>query len=284
MKVTSLNELIQDGRRLEGEWVLGQDHTLLYRTDSKDEVFRARGSLIAAEPEALVFSVTEKQTDQRIVTSIHKLTGIWRLDTKNRITFEAVRESGRRDVLTLKGSWKLNDAQQLLYSYSTETLKARRKTTREIVFDGSWDIVEGKRLVYSLGADTDSVFRFRGAFQTPNVLAKAGEIRYQAGVEVLGRRKTRSITLFGRWSLSRDLAVTFDMECGGKNRSIEFGAEYRLIGKNRVTARLKTADGRRTGFELVLTRAAFGRDGVFFARLARTLEDSRAEAGLSLRW
>src|SRR3989338_5676812 len=99
MKLTKLNDLIENDEKLKGRWELGPNHELQYKAKGPSEEIKLTGSLIAAQPDALLFSVTEKQEDQNSVTHIQKLTGAWKLDTKNRITFEVERESGKNDVL-----------------------------------------------------------------------------------------------------------------------------------------------------------------------------------------
>ena len=63
-----------------------------------------------------------------------------------------------------------------------------------------------------------------------------------------------------------------------------FGGEYALGRADRVLVQLKAKNGAPLGIELVLTRDFFGKDGEVFVRLARTLEDTRLEAGTQFRW
>ena len=149
MKLTKLNQLLEDGQVIKGRWIITPNHEVQYRFEGKDEEIKVTGSLIAAEPDALVISVTEKQKDQKIVTSIVKLSGVWKLNT------------------------------------------------------------EKNRLTYSIGGDSNNAFKFRGAFQTTSIYAKKGEIRYQIGVEVAGKRK--SISFGGTYSLEES-----SVEAGAK--------------------------------------------------------------------
>lgn len=117
MKLTRLNQLIEEGETLKGRWELDERHEVRYRREGPLEEVTVKASLVEAEPEALVVSVTEKQVGGKIVTSLFKLIGAWQLDDKNRITFEAEREFGKKDVLTFKDSWEVDKNHKLIYTY-----------------------------------------------------------------------------------------------------------------------------------------------------------------------
>ncbi len=285
MKLTRLNQLEDNGRVVKGRWEIGPGHEVQYRAEGKDEEIKLKAPLLAAEPNALVIAFTEKQSDQKSVTRAAKLTGTWHLNAKNRVIFEVERQRGRPDVLAFKGAWRAGRSNEFIYSYEEISLKTKKKIKREFVFAGFWELSERNRLTYRLAADPDSAFRIRGAFQTRSILAKAGEIRYQAGVEVNGRHKIQTIVLFGKWKLSRDLELLFESEyAGGRKRTIVFGGEFALGASSRVTARLKGEEGKPLGVELVLTREFLKKDGLAFLRLMRSLGESRAEAGVRFKW
>ena len=285
MKITSLNELIEEGKKLKGRWRLGRDGELQYKSAGKDEEIRLKVPLVAAEPEALVASLTERQSDQSSTTRLVKLTGAWKADARNRLVFEVERESGKNDVLTFEGLWQTNKNQQIVYRVRRTALNRRTQQTDELLFRGFWDLSERNRLTYVLSGDSDSAFRFRGAFQTKSILAKAGEIRYQLGVEASGRRTLRTITLFGRWLVSKDLGLSFETESAdGIRRSMLFGGDFRLNNRNQISVSLKHRDGTRLGVELVLTRDTLDGDGNVFLRLRKSLEESRIEAGAGFVW
>ena len=319
MKLTSLNQLIENGETLKGRWVLDPNHEVVYRKGAGgEEEAGLRASLVAAEPDALVLSVTEKKSKGRVVTaedapgsargseavsargrtpradgrakrgpltSLLRLTGVWRTDEKNQITFEVEKESGKKDVLTFKGIWKVSKTNQLVYTYERKNLKRKTKELQTLVFKGTWKLSNTHELTYSLGVDSRSQFRFRGTFETTSLLAKAGEIRYQAGVEVEGKERIQTITLFGKWRLSRDLSLSFEVESeGGRKSALVFKAEYRIGKDYEISAGLKTQNGRLAGFELILTRDFLEKQGRGFFRLRKTLEESAVEAGVTLPW
>lgn len=285
MKLTNLNQLIEENQRLKGRWELSPNHELRYKSRDLDEEIAFRGSLLAAEPDALVVSYAQSQSDQKVVRRLAGLAGAWRLDPKNRIVFEVEKEDGKKDTLTFQGTWQVGKSNELIYRYIQQDLKTRRKLTRELTFKGFWDISDKNRLAYWLGAGSNGVFRFRGAFQTGSILAKKGEIRYQAGVEVNGRHKIQDIILFGKWKLSRNLDLSFEIEYeDGKKKVITFGGEYALDGNHRVMVNLKNQDRRPLGLELILTKDFFNKDGEAFLRLLKSLKESRIEAGLKFQW
>lgn len=285
MKLTKLNDLIESGEVVQGDWEITPNHEIHYKSDKKDEEFKFKGSLVAAEPDALVVSVTEKQFDQKIVTSIAKLTGAWRLDPKNRIVFEVEREDGKKDALTFKGAWRINDSNELVYTYNETDLKRKRKIKRDLTFHGFWDISDKHRLTYRLGGGSDSAFVFRGAFQTKSILAKRGELRYQAGIEINGKHKIQTIALFGKWKVSHAMELSFEVEyADGVRKAITFGGEYALSDDERIMIDLKTEQGKPLGIELILTKDLFKKDGQAFIRLQKSLEESRVEAGMSFKW
>ena len=289
MKLTKLNDLTKDGEVVKGDWEITPNHEIRYKSKKKDEEFKFKGSLVAAEPDALVVSVTQRQSDQKVVTKIVKLAGAWRMDAKNRIVFEVERQGGKNDVLTLKGAWRLGEANELIYAYRQTDIRRKRKTvrriTRELAFAGFWDISDDNRLTYRLGADSDSAFRVRGAFQTKSIFAKQNEIRYQVGVEVNGKHKIQDIILFGKWKVSRTLGLSFEITYeNNRKKSINFVGEYALSGDSQIAVNLKNRSGKPLGVELLLTKDLFGKDGQAFVRLERTLEDSRVEVGMRLRW
>ena len=287
MTLASLNEFIRRRRFVEGRWRLTPGHELQYRGDRRAGVVRLRGTLIAAEPEGLVVSVAARHEDGTIVSRLVTLAGTWSANAKNQLQFEIERTKGRRNVLTFTGGWTVNDAQELTYTYAREDLKTRRLVTHTLVFRGRWDLSERHRLTYVLGGDSRSIFRFRGAFQTASILAKRGEIRYQMGVEVRGRWRIQTITLFGAWKLSRDLMLQFEIErTGGRRRpyAITFGGTYALDDTATIAVQLRSRQGERLGVEILFTRDVFGKDGQAFLRLARSLGDSRVEAGVTARF
>lgn len=131
-------EWSRDAGASKGRWRFGPHHDVQYVSDDLNEEITFQGALVAAEPGALLLSVTKKQADQKVITSIVKLTGAWKLNPKNQITFEIQKESGRKDVLVFEAGWKVNDRHEIIYSWETQRLKRKTKETRELVFKGHY--------------------------------------------------------------------------------------------------------------------------------------------------
>lgn len=312
-------DLPLDGKPVKGSWELLPNHEVGYRAEGRGGEIRFKAPIVAVEPDALVVVATVRQDDQTVVTRTVRIAGRWKSDQKNRITFEFEKTGGRTDVLTFTGTWKLNDAHEIVYSYRSEALQTRvrtgagrtagRKTAQEITFRGFWELSDKRHLTYVLSADADSAFRFRGAFQTPSIFAKKGEIRFQIGAEVTGtaagRTKARAagqagranrsagepaghptvVTLFGAWKLGRDLALSFELDQPGSRKQVlRFGGEVKFAGPRTLSVNLRSERGTPLGVELLLTREFAGGDGELFARLARSSRESLVEAGGRLRF
>ena len=284
MKITRFNDLLEDGRVVQRKWEMDRRHRLQYRTKDKDERFNIDATIVDVEPTSLVLSLTEEETDQKIVRSMHRLTGRWSLDKKNRITFEVETKHVTNDVLTFAGEWKVGKNHEIIYTYREAQLKTKKGIERALVFQGYWDITGRNRLTYFLRKESDSAFRFRGAFQTHSILAKRREIRYQAGAEVEGRRAVKTIVLFGKWKVSRDFAIAFEIEYkDGRRHAMTFGGEYAFDGNHRIEVKLTDRKGEPLGIEVIFTKAVL-KDGELFARLVRSQEESRVEGGMKVAW
>ena len=272
MKLNKLNDLIEDGEAVKGRWEITPDHDIQYKKNGDVEEIKVSGSLVSAEPGALVIGVTERQTDQKIVTSIYKLTGTWKANPQNQLVFEIAKENGKNNALLFRSKWKINDQHQIVYTYDQVNLKKKKKESQELSFEGYWDISEKNRVTYFLGGDSDSAFRFRGAFQTKSILAKRGEIHYQIGVLVSGKHKIQTIGLFGKWKLARNLDLSFEIDYEDSKRSIVFGGEYSLDKESQVILNLRSEEGKALGVEVILEKDIFDGDGQVFMRFQRRVD------------
>ena len=285
MKLTSLNQIEEEGETFEGAWELDENHELVYRERKGKKEARLKGTLVAVEAGSLVFSATIKEDEKRTTTGLFKLTGAWQVDTKNRMVFEVERGAGKIDRLTLKGKWELGPNYEILYTYKQTRLKTRTKVTQTLVFKGTWDLTERNRLAFQIEGDSDSTLRFKGAFESPSLLAKEGEIRYQIGVEIEGRKRLQTLAFFGKWKISKDLELSFEIELeSGEKHAFTFGGTYHLNEDTSVSIELKAPNGKPLDLEVVFTRDFFGKDGQFFARLRKSAEESAAEAGVRVRF
>jgi len=381
MRYRKLSDLQRDVETFSGSWELSPEHELVYkerRRQTMDHRLQTaatenppaekqasfKASIVSAEPDALVVSVTVQEDEKRITTGLVKLSGKWELDSKNRITFSVKRGLDRYDKLTFQGAWEINDNFQVTYAFSTQQVlegkgKKRRRVTKvlqELVFEGEWDISDKHCLTYLIGVDSESSFRFRGTFETSSILAKKGEIRYQAvptpinwseaeigaalatikkkktkasaGIEYktsrgVKKRLTQTITFFGKWKLSDDLALSFELERADGRRSeikvvpilsncseAEIGATLTTVRKKKIkvsvgadmnlkklqgsgirrllpdeiSVDLTSKEGDPLGVEVVLTKDLFDGNARTFIRFRESLKETAVEAGVRIPW
>lgn len=258
--------------------------TDLWKASETQEAFFAKFPLIGAESDALVVSVTQKEPEGKTLTRLVKLTGTWSVNPKNLIVFETAKESGKSRKVILKGKWNLNKRHEIVLTQETEQLKTRQKVTREIVINGFWDLSEKHRFTYLIGGDSSAALRFRGAFQTSSILAKKGEIRYQIGTELKGRRQLQVLSFFGKWIISRDWGLEFEMETGRGRRRLSYGVERSFGPTSQVGLNLVDQKGQRLGLEVVVTKDFFGKDVQAFTRLVRNTDENRVEVGMRGAW
>lgn len=285
MRLDRWNRLIREGRGVEGTWRLTPSHDLEYRRYGAEEEILVSGRLASARPNGLTFGLAQRGVDGDTRSRELTLRGRWQADPRNRLTFLAQRRDGREEALVLQGGWELGEQHEVLYRIErTDPPSGRGRTIHQVRFEGYWEIDEERRLSYVLDRQSDSAFRFRGAFQTASLQPKEGSLRYQVGVEVGGRRQLQTVTLFGRWKLSRQLALELEVPYGSARRAMRFGASFSPGGGRTVLGRLTTRGGKPLGLEVTLTQEFLKDQGEAFLRLRRSLEETAVEGGVRIRW
>ncbi|MCX5695156.1 MAG: hypothetical protein NTW18_00620 [Candidatus Omnitrophica bacterium] len=238
-----------------------------------------RQRFIAAKSDSLVIETiqTESKTNRQRLRLL-KLKGTWRANDYNELVFEVTCRKGPPETYTFKGSWKLNNNQQIEYSC--------RKGPDVLTFKGHWDISSANRLVYILEGSSTSRFEFKVQLESPIIYPKKGEIRYRIGVGIRQSRLTapgQILILYGEWKFGRDLGLTFQMDYGqGKVRVIEFGAEV-TFGRNKVIFALKNEFGEPLGITLTMTHKflkSFAAEA--FIRLKSRQKEQAIEAGITI--
>jgi hypothetical protein len=203
----------------------------------------SRPSLRGAEGDE---AISEKQRQSHL--RILKLKGTWRANDDNELCFEVSTRKGPPETYTFKGSWKLNNNQQI--EYVSEDGRDR------LTFKGYWNISLANRLVYALEGSSTSRFEFKVQLESPILYPKKGEIRYRIGVGIRQSRLSapgQVLILYGEWKFGRNLGLTFQMDYGqGRVREIEFGAEV-TFGQNKVIFALKNELGQPLGVTLTMT-------------------------------
>ena len=274
---------------LDGTWRLTPDHDLALTLHGTEERQRQtvflRGAIVKAEANALVFALRRwdgggLDTAQRLT-----LSGRWRADARNRLTFLVEKMDGSEDRLTLGGGWEVGPHHELVYRYRRRATPGRGREEHRLAFEGAWDITRGDRLVYRLAGSQDSAFEFLASLQSPSLLAREGRIAYQVGIGVSGDRvQRRRVALFGTWKLNHDLSVSFEIPyAGGRIEAIRFEGTYAVGPRNRITAALRSSRRERLGLTVVFTRELVP-DANLFLRLKQDADERSAIAGVHVRF
>ncbi len=249
-----------------------------------------RKRFIAAESDSLVIETiqTESKTCEQglspkgTVPNTHlrilKLKGTWRANDYNELCFEVTLRKGPPETITFKGSWKLNNNQQIEY--------ASEDGRDTLTFKGYWKISSANRLVYILEGSSTSRFEFKVQLESPTLYPKKGEIRYRIGVGIRQNRLTapgQILILYGEWKFERNLGLTFQMDYGqDKIKAMEFGAEV-SFGRNKVIFALKNELGEPLGLTLTMTHKFLETlDAEAFIRLKYRQSQYGAEAGITI--
>lgn len=242
-----------------------------------NDVLRKR--FIAAESDSLVIVTIQtgsKTNRQRL--RVLKLKGTWRANDYNELVFEVACRKGHPETYTFKGSWKLNNNQQIEYrSGNGPDL---------LTFKGYWDISSANRLVYMLEGSSTSRFEFKVGLESPVFYPKKGQIRYRIGVGLRQSRLTlpgQVLILYGEWKFGRNLGLIFQMDYGqGRVKEIEFGAGV-TFGRNKVIFALKNELDEPLGITLTMTRKFLESfDAQAFIRLKSRQNEQAIEAGITV--
>ena len=277
---------------LTGTWEIDRNHDLVFRVDESfspqlGRQITFKGEFLKAEAGELDFTYAVRTRNGKISLRTLRFFGKWEADSKNRLTFTLTQSQGTTNALTFNGAWKINKRHEIVYSYRKQQLKTKTKITQQLTFRGQWDFASNRSVSYVLEGDSHQAFRFRLTFATPIILAKQNEIRFQIGIEVRGESAptVRNIILFGKWKLKHDLSLAFEVEYqGGVWHEIGFQAQYRLTPRTEIEAELFAKNQDDMGVSLTLSRSFLKEEGEAFLTLEKSLQETRLEAGASLRF
>lgn len=240
-----------------------------------------RKRFIAVESDVLVIETiqTESKTNRQSLRLL-KLKGTWYANDYNELCFEVTLRKGPPETYTFKGSWKLNNNQQIEYTSGDGR--------DSLTFKGYWDISSANRLVYILEGSSTSRFEFKVQLESPTLYPKKGEIRYRIGVGVRQSRLStpgQILILYGEWKFGRNLGLTFQMDyCQSKVKTMEFGAEV-TFGRNKIIFALKNEFDGPLGITLTMTHKflkAYNAEA--FIRLKSRQKEQAIEAGLTIHF
>jgi hypothetical protein len=275
--------------RLKGQWSLTDDHQLRLTMDAHgrqtfgDQV-TLQGEILDVNKNSLLFAVTTTTKENIRSTYVLNLSGTWKADEYNRLSFHVKKEDGRHDILTFTGVWEINKDHQIIYQYEMARLIRKKRESHTLTFKGYWDIKDAVRISYILGAGTDSAMDFR----TSAGIFEDGYIKYELriGMDERPDPVKRVITLSGKWSLKKDVGLIFEIEYEDKKtRAIIFGADVRLTDKDTIAFKLKNdVENKDMGVKVELSHKILKGDGEAFLRLLKQNRESAIYAGAAWRW
>jgi hypothetical protein len=270
--------------RLRGRWSLDKDRNLVLSLNKwgnqiAGNKLTIKSEVMDAKANKLSFAVTTKDSEGKTHIYILRLGGRWRADKYNRLSFDVKKEKGVTERLTFKGEWEVNRRNKIIYTYEKALLKIKERTTRTVTFKGYWEIPKKHRIVYVLSKEIRSEFSFKVSAAKP---AKRG-LRYEIGVGATPKKKT--ITLFGRWKISKRLGLLFEMPYEeGKIRRVIFGGWGKLDKNHRLEIRVRNEIGEDLGIDVKLSRRILEGQGEAFIRALKSRKEVSIIAGAGVRW
>lgn len=265
-----------------GKWRLNSNHDLeLEIEESKDYYstkLQIKGEIVSFEADTFVFGIVSVSKKRQSHFEILKFSGKWSSDSNNRFVFEIVKDQDSGFVFL--GKWKVNDNQQIVYSFSKVVLKRKIKLLRSITIEGFRQINKQNKLTFCFLENSNSELSFIAKIESPNLYPKKGEIKYRLGLEY--KRKNfgpKVITLFGEWKFSRKLGIIFEMPYQGKRVSaIRFKVKYNLTPNGEVSLDLLNKENEPLGIKLMLTKKMSKQVSLNFS-VSKEHKGVRLEAG-----
>lgn len=207
-----------------------------------------KAKIIDAKSNEIALLVNSKASENKTLTYVMKLYGLWQADKNNRLIFGVEKENNKTDALTLSGAWEINRNNEIVYKHG--------KDSQAITFKGYWDIRDRCRLKYVLDKKINSEFGFKSSLGT---LAPEG----------------------------KDAYVTFDIGIGVSrseklNRKIIFSCRWKMAkGKELV---LETSDIEESGLALRFTKEMFDKQGIAYIESIIRDKERFIGGGMAFRW
>ena len=108
-------------------------------------------------------------------------------------------------------------------------------------------------------------------------------LEYEIGIGARPSKKT--ITLFGRWKVSKKMGLLFEMPYEeGEIRSVTFGGWGKLGSNYNLEIRLENKLGEDLGINVKLSRRILKSQGEAFIRALNSQEEVSIVAGAGFRW
>ena len=239
-----------------------------------------RRRFIAAESDTLIVeTMQEESLSSREHLRLVKLKGTWRANEYNELCFEVSLRKGPPETITFKGTWKLNDNQQIKY-----TNEDGRDT---LTFKGYWQISSANRIAYILEGSSTSRFEFKVQLESPVLYPKKGEIRYRIGIGIRQSRLTvpgQMLILYGEWKFGRKVGLIFKMEYEkGEVHSVNFGAKVNLSKQDEMIFDITDEKGKPLGFSLKFSHRFLKElDASVFTRIKAAHNEYGADIGVKI--
>ncbi|MBI4845157.1 MAG: hypothetical protein HY810_01565 [Candidatus Omnitrophica bacterium] len=281
--------------KLEGKWTLDKDHNLCIELNKwgreiLGDKLTLQADIIGTAKNSIAFSLTTHTKDNTESIYILELKGAWSADKNNRLTFRVQKEKGCTDILTFRGAWEINPAtgrnggagnHQIIYQYEKARLITKKKQINTLIFQGYWDIKDKGRISYVLDARSDSVFNFKASAG----IFKDKYIKYEVGIGGGKAQAMRTLTLFGKWKIKKNIGLMFEVEYENKEiHSITFGAEAKLTSKDSISFELKNERNKNISAQVQLSREILDGEGLAFLRFLKSKDESVVTIGAGLRW
>lgn len=272
-----------------GNWKLNENYCLelklkddqLFLADSS--ILTLKGKIISLEADEFTFELKTIDKSGLLHLGLIKLSGQLNNDEFNQIFFSVEKLEGT-DILFLGAGWRLNKNQEITFNLKRTPFKNKSDFSSLITISGFWRISQANNLTYFLSTASGNSFIFRCHLQTPSLYPKKGAIKYRLGAGISqGRRvKTKIISLYGTWKLSRGLGISFEMEyANGRLHSLEFEAEITIDKANRVVFILKSAQKEALGISVTFTHRFLKQlDARVFLELKSSLRERGIDVGL----
>lgn len=207
--------------KCQGKWELSKDSELVFTVSKSDLWARSqkivfKSSYIESNAKTIVFSVRLKD-DGEVKQGLAKLSGSWRVDTKNQLSF-LLSKSLNADKLKFNGHWRL--------AKNKLTYVLDKKHTLQ--WDGIWQLDQLKRLRYKIKGTSDSYFEFKVSVESNSLRAKDNVIKFRIGASA----DTKSIfQFFGVWKISKRYGLEFVLKDTETKQGFRFKVS-RILSEN----------------------------------------------------
>jgi hypothetical protein len=272
-----------------GDWQLTEDYNLkLSLTENdyqyKDDELEIKGRIISGEAQELVFEAQCKKTPLQDKFVLLRLGGRWQANEFNELNF-LVSKYKDEDILRFRGTWSINQNQEITYVYEKPDRRRARRAQEFITLKGFWQINTKDKLVYILDLKNKSFLEFKVQLEEQNLRGEDAQIRYRLGMGVKELRQERVFSLFGKWNIRAKKNISFEIDYGKRGlRAIDFGASVFLNKNNEFVFELKDRREKDLGFSITFNRRFMKRRAALFARLSKLENDLCLEAGVKIPW